>query len=85
MGIKIKQPLYVLTMTIVVTGILAVNIFMIKMLANNKQFLTYLVPFFIIIFAVLILNCVYLIRLYKDYITLTDNGIIINYGFKKKE
>jgi hypothetical protein len=61
-----------------------VNILMIKILANNKQFLTYLAPFFITIFAVVVFNCVYLFRVYKDYISLTDNSIIINYGFKKK-
>lgn len=81
---KIKAHLFVLIMAVVSIGILGVNIGIIKILSNNKQFLTHLTPFFIIIIAGVIFNFVYLIRIYKDFITLTGNSIIINYGFKKK-
>lgn len=81
---KIKSPLYVSIMSVVVIGILGVSIGIIKMIFNNKQSLTHLTPFFIIIFAGVIFNCVYLVRIYKDFITLTDSSIIINHGFRKK-
>jgi len=81
---KIKVTSYVIIMAFMWIGIVALNIGTIKILSNNKQFLAFLPPMFIVIFVSAIFNCVYLYSIYKDFITLTVDSIIVNYGFKKK-
>ncbi len=81
---KIRVTLYIRIMVFMWIGIIALNIGTIKILSANKQFLAFLVPGFIVIFVSAIFNCVYLYSIYKDFITLTVDSIIVNYGFKKK-
>jgi hypothetical protein len=81
---KIKATSYVLIMAFMWIGVVALNIGAIKILSSNRQFLIFMAPMFIVIFVSAIFNCVYLYSIYKDFITLTTDSIIVNYGFKKK-
>ncbi|MEG0775323.1 hypothetical protein [Clostridium sp.] len=85
MKIKMLPTAFIVALLWIVQVIL--NIFAIIILRENKSFLIVLSPMIIILIVLSVFNIVNFLNIYNDFVTISQNSIIVNYGlvYKKKE
>lgn len=82
---KIKMTSNALIIAFLSVIVIILNIVLILILRSNESFLATISPVIIVIFILSIFNIINLVNVYKDFLTLTDDSIVVNYGLLYKK